>query len=405
MEGRNFDNFISAFVDQYRDGFVPDKFYLWSAINTVASCMERKVWLPWGKINFYPNMYIFLVSKPGVGKSSAIRPGQKLIKKMAEKHNRIVRSLPNKVTEPKLLDILNDKDFFLYKGTHYSHTSVYYCASEASSCFNDPYGGFADTITALYDGDDITKATVSRPIPIKVENPCVNIIAGCTFNYLNKLLTTEGIMGGFASRITYVIYNEKVARKSNWETDTRDEKDNLELEHKLIDDLAAINTLTGPFKADKAYQQAWNDWFPVFDKALQETPNEKLQALLVRKSTAMKKLPMILCAAEGNDMILKERHWTTALRLMDEVEKDLPSMIREGQAAMLNTPEGVNSAIFKILSEQPNITNDNLIATLTLMGHNNPNIAAIVNNITKTGVIQKDAKGGLKLLGNPDFYL
>jgi hypothetical protein len=400
--GRHHQNFIQAYVDKHQDNFVPNKFYLWSAISVVAAAMERKVWLPWGNINFYPNMYIFLVSRPGVGKSSAIRPGQKIIKKVNTDFNRLMRLLPNKITEPKLLEMLGEKDFFLWQGTHYPHTSVYYIASEASTCFNDPYGGFTQTITALYDGDDISKATVSRPLPIHIENPCVNIIAGCTFDYLSRLLTTEGILGGFASRITYVVQDEIMERKSEWQEDTKSRGAST-LDAGLVADLAAINAMTGPFTASPEFQEAWNEWFPVFDKAYQAEESEKLQALMVRKPTAMHKLPMILSAAESDDRILRLSHWNNALALIDEVEEKIPGMIRQGQAGNTQTGEGRNSAIFKALKERNGeMTQADLIVLLTSLGHGHGEAASALSGLMANDSVIKVIGGKLHLMINPD---
>ena len=103
---RKTPNFISAYCDQYDNGFVPSKFYIWSAISTISAVLERKVWLPWFSGNVYPSLYIFLVSGPAVGKSSAIRPGLKLIKTLNEEHGRHIRLLPNQLTDAKFLELM-----------------------------------------------------------------------------------------------------------------------------------------------------------------------------------------------------------------------------------------------------------------------------------------------------------
>ena len=56
---RNFENFVDAYFDYTKDGYVPDKFHFWCALSTVAAAMERKCWLPWaGKFMTYPNLYM-----------------------------------------------------------------------------------------------------------------------------------------------------------------------------------------------------------------------------------------------------------------------------------------------------------------------------------------------------------
>jgi len=401
-------NFIKAFTDTMQDGFVPNQFYLWSSISLIASVLERKVWIPWGKDKFYPNMYIFLVSKPGIGKSSAMRPVQSLLYRMNESYGTAIRILPNKVTEPVLFDLLKEKEYFQYNNTQYPHTSALFYASEASTCFNDPYGGFAQTITALYDGDTISKSTVYRGT-VMVENPCLNLLAGCTFDYLNKLLTTEGIMGGFASRITYVVHNDIVQRRSVWggEQETNVEETKL---LNLTSDLYEIHRMVGPFTAEDQVKTRWQEWFDTHDMQIQQTENEKLGALMIRKSTAMRKLPMILSAAERSDRVITLSHWEAALKMMDIIESKIPGMLREGQANKVNTQVGINNVIFKHLIRAPNRTLK--IQTLSQLalaeGHNVEMVAKTIGHLM-VGInpilVYTPDKDSIRLTRNPDNYV
>jgi len=400
---RHYSNFIQAFVKKHADGYVPNKFFLWTAIGVVAAALERKVWLPWAlHYDEYPNMYIFLVSRPGIGKSSAIRPATKMLRDLNKNYARHIRILPSKVTEPKLLDILGEEYLFEYDGKWLKHTSVFYPASEASACFHDPYGGFAQTITALYDGDDIEKATVSRKNIVTISNPCVNIVAGCTFSYLDRLLTTEGVLGGFASRITYVVHNEELDRKSSWQGRNEKKDASINYDH-LLKDLAAINKMQGPFTAEEDFAKAWEEWFPQFDRQQQNAPNEKIQSLLVRKQTAVKKLSMILSAAESNDRVLKRHHWDMAIRLLDEVEDTLPDMIHKGKSNQTGTQEGINSGVVSILKNGP-MRQQDIVGKLMAVGHDPEKVKKTLETMmARNDLLIKGAK--LSLVGDGDAYL
>lgn len=401
------NNFIQAFTEYHKDDYVPDKFYMWSAINLVAGALERKVWVPIKPgLNMYPNMYIFLVARPAIGKSSAIKPAVKMVLNLNEKKYSELRLLPNKVTEPKLLDLMDHQEYFTYKNNQFPHTSVLFYASEGSACFNDPYGGLAQTITALYDGDDITKATVSRKELVKIINPYVNVLAGCTFDYLSRLLTTEGILGGFASRITYVVQDEIIQRKSLWQTDDNNKGNGINYDH-MLDDLHEIYQMVGPFKADDEFAELYEEWFPQFDLAQQKSGNEKLQSLMSRKFTAMRKLPMIMSAAESSDRILRKRHWVSALKLMDTVEKHLPGMIREGQAHNVGTQIGVNNAIFKVLMEGRGVLSPKiLVAQVTLLGHTPDSVQKTLASLLAAGdALYSNSAGLVTMIGDPNLYI
>ena len=401
---RNYSNFIQAFATRNKDNFVPNKFYLWAGISVVAAALERKVWLPWNtSFSEYPNMYVFLISRPGIGKSSAIRPATNMLRDLNKEYGKNLRLLPNKITEPKLLDILGDTDMFEYKGEWQPHTSVYYAASEASACFHDPYGGFAQTVTALYDGDNMTKATVSRKNLVEVINPCMNVIAGATFDYLARLLTTEGVLGGFASRLTYVVHDKVAPRKSSWQG--RNEVQDTSIDYKkLLADLADINSMVGPFKASEDFASAWEEWFPKFDKAQQEAPNEKMQSLLVRKQTMMRKLPLILCASENSSRVLELRHWEMALKLMNEVESSLPAMIRRGQAQQVGTQVGSNNAIIDLVEHGIRNVRD-IRKNMLARGFEPERIDQTMGSMTRSGDLVIDQDGNTTLVGNTDIYL
>ena len=43
----------------------PRQFWIWAGISTIASALQRKVWLPFGMETIYPCLYIMLVAHPG----------------------------------------------------------------------------------------------------------------------------------------------------------------------------------------------------------------------------------------------------------------------------------------------------------------------------------------------------
>ncbi len=406
MDKRHHPNFIQAFTGHYSDNFVPSKFFLWTAVSLVAAVLERKVWTTRKKgLHFYPNMYIFLVSRPGIGKSSAMKPASKLIQKMNESFGTYVRMLPDKVTEPKLFDLLGEQEYFQYKNTQIAHTSAYFFASEGSTCFDDPYGGFTQTMTALYDCNDMSKATVSRKNEVKVVNPCVNILSGLTFVALAKILHEEGIMGGFASRVTYVIQDEVMHRESVWEDgDSEIKNADVESYMNLVQDLHSIHKMVGPFTPTPEYRALYNDWFPKYDLSLQVETNPKLQSLKVRRATAMMKLPMILSAAESSSRVLEARHWHMAITMMNAVEDKLPTMLREGQAAQPQGQASTTATIMKIFTESATVSRRTMVQAFTRSSRDaEEGLRTVSQLITAGDIIEKGDT--LTFVGKPDDYL
>ena len=60
---------LDSFMD-YTDKIpTPEVFRRWAGISMIAAALERKVWLETSVGTLYPNLYMFLLAPPGVGKT------------------------------------------------------------------------------------------------------------------------------------------------------------------------------------------------------------------------------------------------------------------------------------------------------------------------------------------------
>lgn len=408
MSIRKAGNFIQAYVEQHDNGYVPARFYIWSAISTIAATLERKVWLPWFHGNVYPNMYVFLVAGPSAGKSSAIRPGVKLIKKCNEINHSLIRLLPNQTTEAQLLDILSEHDYFTYKNKQYAHSSAYLVASEASMCFkNSEEHAIVKALTTLYDPDDFKKETVSRQNAVNITNPCINVIAGSTFHDLGAFLHKQGILGGFASRCTFVVEKEKKKKASGWYEEDQHQKKKEKISADLVHDLGCIYKLSGSFKATEEVKSVWAEWEEDYLEARVLEENEIKRAFMARKMLGMQKLIQILSAAESDDMIIKLAHWEMAKKLIDQVERDIPGMLLEGQASDTSSSNGVKATIIRALAKEPGRhTKASLLAITSRSGHDPAKLSTLIRILSEDPTFAtQDATGRLTLVSDPNFHL
>ena len=46
----------------------PESYHIWVFLSMVAAIIGKKTWIKFNYFNTYPNMYVILVSLPGVGK-------------------------------------------------------------------------------------------------------------------------------------------------------------------------------------------------------------------------------------------------------------------------------------------------------------------------------------------------
>src|SRR3990167_8776352 len=77
--GRKTNDWLRVYLSLTEGQESPDIFHLWCAVSTIATTLERNVWLDRGYYTLYPNLYVVLVSGSAVArKSTAIGVASRL---------------------------------------------------------------------------------------------------------------------------------------------------------------------------------------------------------------------------------------------------------------------------------------------------------------------------------------
>lgn len=407
---RNFKNFLEAYTAYADNSFAPKQFHLWCGISILSAALERKVRLPWNdSFSYYPNLFIFLVTNPGIGKSSAINMALSLLRDVNEYRGGEVKFLPAQITEAKLIELMSSKTPYT-QGTVTTYQSAgYYVASEGSNGLKEIYGSNIACMTEFYDCPEVWSRATKKDGETKLTNVCLNILAGVTFDFLGKIVTDESILGGFASRVNYVIFKDKLVRKVKFQDGgLRVSAEQVKMRQQLIDDLSSIHKLVGDFTADDDFKAAYEAWHPIYEETRQELESEKMQALLVRKATTAMKLCMILSVAESDDLVLRLKHWNKALKMVDSIEKDLPGMIRETKSAQVQTQDGLNQKIFHMLTKERKVNLTELKRNLMCEGFKANEVETTIDAMLKGKVLTEEISANsafVRLLVNPDAYL
>jgi hypothetical protein len=401
---RKFPNFLTAFEFFGKDNFTPPTFNTWVGLSIIAGALERKVWLEWNQsLRYYPNLYVMLVALPGAGKSTAINRGVELLEELY-KENRLINFLPTQVTEAKLIELMGQKATFYFQGKPFNHCSAYYFASEASDSFKEIYGDITSTMTNFYDCPAFWEKATKKDGRLTIENACFNLLAGSTLQYLGELVNESNVMGGFASRINYIISREFHVRQNTFPVSLA-EVDAMKQAYKadLVHDLKRINEMIGPFCTTAEFREAWQVWDYELQQKRQEMSSEKMQSLLVRQGTSMHKLCMVLSAAESSDMIMKLHHFEKAKELLDDTERQLPTIFREARANSTGTADGLKHALLLALGSP--LTRNELSRRLTLRGFDPGRVDGSISSFITNKTIEPQSDGRLKLLVDPDQYL
>lgn len=413
MTKRNFPDWLDAYAQYSNDNFVPPQFNQWSGLSVVAGALERKVWLPWNDtFSYYPNIFVLMVSLPGAGKSTALNKAIGILQDMNARTSSL-NIIPSQVTEAKFIDLMSAQTVFEY-GTQMIYQSAgYYFASEASNSLKNVFGDFIACLTDFYDCPPFWEKATKKDDKITLRNVSLNLLAGSTFDYLSKLVTDDNIMGGFASRLIYVVHREKLVRKQKFQlggTNSDVTGERKAFRNKLVEDLALIHRMSGPFVATPEFGTAWEAWYPEFEERRQSSTSEKMQSLLVRMNTNIIKLAMIYSASRSDDRKLTLEDWHRAQEAMTPIAKELPVIFREGKALDTSSQAGLMQALFKMCIDagDTGLTTQELKTQLLLRNFPPHLVNSTVDSFERGGqfkTISLSAAGHrVKLRANPDDH-
>ena len=79
---RQVEDWIDGYVEFTDNSESPENFRRWTAISTIAAALQRKCFVEWGTITWYPNMYIVLVGPSGARKGTAMGPAYDMLEEL-----------------------------------------------------------------------------------------------------------------------------------------------------------------------------------------------------------------------------------------------------------------------------------------------------------------------------------
>lgn len=411
MSRRIFDNFFDAYVEYFGDTFVPQQFQQWGCLSAVGAALERKVWLPWSDSwSCYPNIYVLFVSGPGEGKTQALNNAVDLLEDANKRLGGTINVLPNQATEAAFIKLLGHGRNFTIGTNIVFQNAAFYRAAEASASLRNVYGEFLACLTDLYDCPNRwERATVKDGItPITLKNVCINLLAASTFDYLGELVNDKNIMGGFASRLIYVLSQKREVVAQRFQNGGQSEEvrtNRAEYRKALIEDFMTIHKMQGKMIASPEFAQAWETWWVSSETQRKSYGSEKLQSLLVRQNLHMLKTSMILSACESDELVLHRRHWDKALELVEPAMKNIPTIFRESRAGSIDRGvKNIPHAIINAVMKNPNINRDMLKTQLHMNGAPMRDIDTMLHQMLVSGRLGLEGNKFV-ILGDPDHYL
>jgi hypothetical protein len=311
------DNWIKSYLE-YTDNTEPPELYReWVAVSTVAAVMQRKCFLRWGDLTFYPNMYIVLVGPSGkCRKGTAMNPAAKMLRDLG------VPMAAEAITREALIRELkkaNNTDINPKTGEVTLHSSLTIFSQELTVFLGYNNVALMSDLTDWYDcRDKWTYRTKNMGVD-EIINVWVNLIGATTPELVQTTLPRDAIGGGLTSRIIFV-YEED---KGKLVPDPFLTEKELKLREDLLIDLERIGTLRGEFRVTPQFLDRYIDWYiqqhsnPPFEDA-------RFSGYIERRPNHLFKLCIIHSAAMSESLIINEDIFNMSLSLMERTEKKMP---------------------------------------------------------------------------------
>ncbi len=210
--------FITDFVLTTRGTESPTIFNTWGAVFTLSSMIRRDAWLKWYPRSLFANMFIFLVSPPGIcakgtpmGVADDILTGYvELLNDKIMREKKLMNIRRSKATKEGIFDVLapppetrvfNEKTKRVETVRRGSQLAL--VVSELGTFLGkEKYNiGLVQKLTDLYDcktfDDDTTRGSGTS----QIEDIYVTLIGGTTPDALKDCIPPEAFGDGFLSRI------------------------------------------------------------------------------------------------------------------------------------------------------------------------------------------------------------
>lgn len=316
---RRCQSWIDQFVD-YAEGLESAPiFRRWAAIGIIGAALEQKVFLQ-TTAPLYPNLYIFLVGHPGVGKTRTIMSAAKFFRQLPEPH-----LAPTSMSMASMVDSLVDakRTIINLPNPPLEYNSMLICADELSAFMHKFDDEIIGGLTTFYDVTaPYSQRRRGNDLRILIKHPQLSILSGTTPSNLIKFMPENAWDQGFTSRVLMIFSDERIVHDDFFAATERD------LPTDMLHDLNLINSLVGQFSATEDFRDAVNAWRKLGQPPVPNHP--KLLHYNTRRLAHLLKLSMVAAVDRGNNLLLAKEEFNRAMGWMLEAELAMPDIFKAG---------------------------------------------------------------------------
>lgn len=345
---RNFDDWLSAYVQYTAPLEAPEVFHYWTGISVIAAALRRKVWFSQKYFIWAPNFYIVFVGPPGtVNKSTTVSIGMRLLERVPG-----VNFGPDAITWQRLVQKMAEIKEGVQFGDDITDCTIMpmSCLTIASSEFgtliNPQDREMIDVLTDLWDGrTSVWKKETKTSESDEIHNPWINFITCTTPAWLAGNIPRHMVDAGFFAR-TLFVYRERKRRVVAYPAEEVPDGFD-EFGDKLVHDLEEISLLKGEYTLTPEARLWGTQWYHRHTKQVEEHDPKlaRLGTYASRKQTHLHKIAMVLSASSRGDLRITDDDLRLALQVLEDAERDM-------------------GRVYSLASDERSISNANLVVDL-----------------------------------------
>lgn len=304
---------------EYTEGLqLPRIIRLWAGLAAFAGLLERRVYHVTVRGPVYPNLFVLLVTPPGIGKSLVIDP----IERMWQGTKKLFVA-PHNMTKASFMDDLQAAHRIEQYGAEIlDYHSLNIAASEFGVLCPAHDMEYLSVLTRIYDCGDVHRESRRgmKGEQIEIARPHINLVAGTQPDYLAQFLPEAAWGQGFMSRVL-MIYSDEVMTFDMWGERPKVDPLRIALTEGATRALGAHGYL--PMSEDgKDAIRAW-----LAAGSVPAPTHLKLKNYSVRRPLYVLKLSIISALARGHAQI-ELRDVERAFAWLFEAEKAMPDVFK-----------------------------------------------------------------------------
>lgn len=357
----------------------PQNFISWGWLYTVAASLQRRVWMGPPHQPCFPNMYVILVGKPGIGKGLVIREVAELLKFWKQDQKIIITSTNKVITDeekqlaqatadaelrvaqerefqgsvkgqdiskPLLIPVCADAITYealvnavseSYRRVNYTvfdekqqkdivkiygHSSLCFILQELGSLMRKKTNDTINYLLGLYDCPvDYEYITLTRGKD-RVKRGCLNIIAGTTPSFMQSTFDEKLTDEGFSSR-TFYIYSKKNRKNQFWIPALSEEQKQHKIH--LLNHIRNLSALYGSISIDQETVKFLEEWWDEQESNQDKRANKstKLAPYYSRKNIHVMKVAMAMHFSESVMMHIPKETFVKAIEFLEKEELNM----------------------------------------------------------------------------------